>query len=113
MHELAITQSMIDIVLEQAEKAGAKRIKTINLVIGELSGFVEESVKFYFGFLAKDTIAEEAELIFNPVSARAKCRVCNNIFDIKDVDWTCPVCEVSDVDIIAGKELFVESINIE
>jgi len=68
MHELTITQTMLDIVLEQAKKASAKKVGAINLVIGELSGFVEESVRFYFDFLAKDTIAEGAALNFKPVS---------------------------------------------
>ena len=113
MHELSITQSMIDIVLEQGDKAGAKKIKAINLVIGELSGFVEESVRFYFGFLSKDTIAEEAELNFIPVSAQGRCRICHSTFELEDADWNCPRCGVSDIDITAGKELFVESIDIE
>ena len=113
MHELSITQSMIDIVLEKAGKAGAKEIKTINLVIGELSGFVEESVKFYFNFLARDTIAEGAELNFMPVSAQGKCRLCGTVFSLQEADWNCPQCGVSDIDIIAGRELFVESINVE
>ena len=113
MHELSITQSMIEIVLEQAEKAGARKIKTINLVIGELSGFVEESVKFYFGFLSKDTIAEGAELNFVPVAAQGRCRLCDIRFELEEFNWNCPRCGVSDIDITAGRELFVESINIE
>ena len=31
MHELSITQSMLDLVLEQAEKAEAKNVGKINL----------------------------------------------------------------------------------
>ena len=58
MHELAITQSMLDLVLKEAEKAGAKEVRKINLVIGEMCGFVEECVQFYFDFLNKGTLAE-------------------------------------------------------
>jgi hydrogenase nickel incorporation protein HypA/HybF len=42
MHELSITQSILSIALEQAEAAQANRITKINLVIGELSGIVDE-----------------------------------------------------------------------
>ena len=104
---------MLDIVLERAKESGAKKVEAINLVIGELSGFVEESVRFYFDFLAKDTIAERAVLNFKPVSPQARCRSCDKPFTIKELDWSCPQCRGSDIEITAGKELFVESIDIE
>ena len=113
MHELAITQSMVDIVLEQAEKEGAKRVEAISLTIGELSGFVEESVQFYFGFLSKGTLAEGAELTFNSVPARVRCRNCEQIFHLKELDWSCPHCGQSNLEIMSGKELYVDSIEIE
>ena len=113
MHELAITQSMLDIVLERAKENGAKKVGTINLVIGELSGFVEESVRFYFDFLAKDTIAEGAALNFKSVSPQTRCRNCDKPFTITEFDWRCPWCGGSDIEIIAGKELSIESIDIE
>ena len=40
MHELAITQALIGLVKEHAEKVGAKKVERINVVVGELSGFV-------------------------------------------------------------------------
>jgi hydrogenase nickel incorporation protein HypA/HybF len=113
MHELAITQTMLDIVLEQAKKANAQKVGAINLVIGELSGFVEDSVRFYFDFLAKDTIAEGAALNFKPVSPRARCRGCGKLFKLKEFDWSCPGCGGGDVEITAGKELSIESIDVE
>ena len=113
MHELAITQSMLDIVLERAKESGAKKVGAINLVIGELSGFVEESVRFYFDFLAKNTIAEGAALNFKPVSPRARCRNCDKPFELGELDWSCPQCGGSDIEITAGKELSIESIDIE
>ena len=113
MHELSITQSMLDIVLEQAERAGAGKVGVINLVIGELSGFVTEAMTFYFDFISKDTPAEGARLNFKPVSAQGRCHKCGQVFPLADPDWTCPKCGASDIEIIAGKELFVESIEVE
>ena len=113
MHELSITQSMLQIVLEQAEKAGADRIERINLNIGELSGFVEESVRFYFDFLAKNTAAEGASLSFNSVPAQVRCRNCNIVFQPGELNWSCPNCAQTSVEIIAGKELLVESIEVD
>jgi len=113
MHELTITQSMLDIVLEQAEKAGAERVEAINLTVGELSGYVEESVQFYFDFLVKGTLAEGATLSFTSVPAQARCRNCARVFKLKEFDWSCPDCGQDSIEITAGKELFVESIEVE
>ena len=64
MHELSITRNILSIALEKANAAHANKIRKINLVIGELSGIVDECVQFNFGFLSEDTIAAEATLFF-------------------------------------------------
>ena len=113
MHELSITQSMMDVVLAEAEKAGAKEVKKINLVIGEMSGIVEQSVQFYFDFLKKDTVAEGAVLNFKMVPTKAKCHNCGEEFALKDIEWCCPQCQSTSFKIVTGKELFIESIEVE
>lgn len=113
MHELAITKSMLDIALKEAEKAGAREIRIINLVIGEVTGFVEDSVQFYFDFLSKGTPAEGAALSFTIVPIKAQCRSCARPFGLKESGWTCPYCGNSGLDIISGKELFIESIEVD
>ncbi len=113
MHELSITQSMLDLVLEQAEKADASRVEKVNLVIGEMTGVVDDCVQFYFSLLGKGTIAEEAVLSCKMVPATARCRNCGKTFQPKEFDWTCPHCGKSGMEIVAGQELFVESIEVE
>ena len=113
MHEFAITQNMLDLVLEQAEKAGAKEIGKINLVIGEMTGVVKECVQFYFDFLSRETLAEGASLSFTTVPTEARCRACDKPFELKEFDWACPYCGGKELEIVAGKELFVESIEVE
>ena len=113
MHELAITKSMLDLVLEQAEKAGAREIGKINLVIGEMTGVVEDCVKFYFDFLSKGTIAEGTAISFKKIPTIAQCRGCDKTFELKEFDWICPHCGDKNMKIVAGKELYVESIEVE
>jgi len=113
MHELAITKSMLDIVLKEAEKAGAREVGIVNLVIGEMTGFVEDSVQFYFDFLSKGTPAEGANLSFTVVPIKAQCRRCGKTFEPKESAWVCPGCGSNGLDITSGKELFVESIEVE
>lgn len=113
MHELAITQSMLDLVLRQAEEAEAKEVRRINLVIGEMSGVVGECVQFYFDFISKETMAKGAALSIRVIPTTAKCRDCGKLFEPEELDWTCPYCGNSKVEIVAGKELYVESIEVE
>ena len=76
MHEMAVTQSLLDIVLEEASKVEAEKVSRVTLVIGELSGLVDDSIQFYFDFMTKGTIAEGAKLNFTRIPARMKCRAC-------------------------------------
>jgi hydrogenase nickel incorporation protein HypA/HybF len=114
MHELAVTQSILDIALRHAEKAGAQRILAINLVIGDLTGFVDDSIQFYFEFLAKDTMAREAKLDFHRVASRVRCHACGAEYDTPDSRlWACPECDAFGGEVIAGKEFSVASIEVE
>lgn len=113
MHELSITQNMLDIVLEKAREEKATEVKKISLVIGEMTGYVEDCVRFHFDFLSKGSIAEGAELLFKNIPARARCRNCSQTFEIDETAWLCPHCRGESLEIIAGRELFIESIEVE
>ena len=112
MHEFSITKSMLGLVLQQAEKAGAREVEKINLVIGEMTGVVDENVKFYFNLLSKGTMAERASLSLKMVPMTVQCRGCDKSFPLEESGWTCPYCGNSGVKIISGQELIVESIDI-
>jgi len=113
MHELSITQNILDIALEEAGKVNAARINKIFLVIGQASGIVPESVQFCFDELKKGSIAREASLNFTMVPTQLKCRKCNHISTPEDIIWACSQCGSSEVDIIAGRELYLNSIDAE
>ena len=113
MHELSITQSILSIALEKAKEAQANRVIKINLFIGELSGFVDECVQFYFDFLSKDTIAAQASLCFNHSPTKLRCRNCATTFSPSNPDWTCPNCREQKIEIISGRECYVDSIEVE
>jgi hydrogenase nickel incorporation protein HypA/HybF len=113
MHELAITQSMLNLALEHAGRAGARRITHIHLVVGEVSGVVDESVQFYFDILSKDTLAEGARLAIKKQPARFRCTACGEEFLMEDRSWICPACQGLGGEVISGREFYMESIEVE
>ena len=113
MHEQSIVESLLALALEHAEKAKAKKILRIYLVVGELSGVVDEAVEFYFSFLSKNTIAEGASLFFAHIPAEVRCRNCDRIFNPENLDFHCPDCNEQQVEIVGGRELYIESLDVE
>ena len=100
MHELSVTQGMLDIVLRHAQQAGAQRITHIHLLIGDLSSIVDDSIQFYFDMLAEGTMAEGGQLSIDRVPALVRCLACGNEYGITDGNWICPACSAMTVDVV-------------
>jgi len=113
MHELSITEDVLRIATQHAKQAQATRVTRINLVVGDLSSIVDDSVQFYFDFLSRGTIAEGARLHFCRIAPRLRCRLCATEFPMRDMDWTCPGCGAVGGDVVSGREFFLESIEVE
>jgi len=114
MHELSITQQILSIALKHGEKAQAKKITGLYLVIGQLSSIVDDSVQFYWDMIAEDTICEGATLHFQRIDAVLECRDCKEQFLLEDGALTsCPHCDSISVSVIKGKEFRLDSIEID
>lgn len=113
MHELAITQNILDIALKHAEKANATKVNTIYLVIGQLSSVVDESVSFYWDMISEGTLAEGASLQFRRIPTKMACNKCNKEYEPKPGDFACPHCSSESVTVKQGKEFFLEAIDID
>jgi len=113
MHEQSIVESLLRLALDSAEKANARRIFSINLVVGDYTGVEEDAVNFYFGFLSKDTIAAGARINYTHVSGQLRCRDCDVFFPLQKHDYCCPECEGKRVEIVGGRELYIDNMNVE
>jgi len=82
------------------------------VVVGELSTFVEESIEIYFRELARGTVAENAQLSFSKLEARAVCNGCGADFRPVNAFFSCPECKSAFCEIRQGQELYIESIEI-
>jgi len=114
MHELSITQSILEIALRHGEQAKASKITNLNLVIGQLSSVVDDSVQFYWKMIAEGTLAESAQLHFKRIPARLECQECGQTYTLEGNQLDgCPACESVKIKVVAGKEFRLESIEIE
>ena len=114
MHELAITQSILQIALRHGEQNQASKITALHLVIGQLSSVVDDSVQFYWEMIAEGTLAAGSTLHFKRIPAQLECQDCGQPYSLESNQLdACPACESMNVRVVAGKEFRLESIEIE
>ncbi|MDD5369696.1 MAG: hydrogenase maturation nickel metallochaperone HypA [Anaerolineaceae bacterium] len=113
MHELSITESILNIASEAAKRENARKVTQINLVIGRLSSIVDDSVQFYWDVLSEDTLCKGALLHFERIPAQLACLDCTTIFTLSGDLIPCPHCGSNRVKIVSGEEFQVDSIEIE
>lgn len=113
VHEYPITQRIIEIAEEYAKKNNAKEVKVINLVVGDYSGYVADSIELYFEIIAEGSLCEHAKLHMERVVPKLKCNDCGNFFIRKPYSFQCPLCKGEGTPTEIGKEFYLKSIEVE
>lgn len=113
MHELAVTESILNIAARHAHQAEASRVTDIHIVLGQLSSIVDDSVQFYWELISQGTICSGAILHFERVPAKLVCKECDTEYTIEEGLTPCPNCGSIRVKITAGEEFWLDSIEIE
>ncbi len=113
MHELAITEGIIEAAIPEAERHGAKKILEIRLKIGELSGVLPECIQEYFNIASRGTIAEGALLKVEKIPITIKCNACGYNGEIPKRKIHCPECGSAEIKLLSGREYFVDSLEVE
>lgn len=115
MHELSYTRSIVDAVVSSAENAGAHRVKSVYLVIGELRDIVDDLFRGCFEYLARGTIASGAKVVIDKVPLTLCCRRCGTMFcadAISSQEIACPRCAEQDYAVSNGLEFFIDRIEV-
>lgn len=113
MHELSVTQSVLELALRHAEQHGAARVTHVYLVIGDLSSIIDDSVQFYWDIISRGTLAEGALLHFDRRRTRMVCADCGAEYEPEKGTLACPNCAGTQVQVIAGEEFRLDAIDIE
>jgi hydrogenase nickel incorporation protein HypA/HybF len=116
MHELPITESILNIVLKHAAKNNVRQVVAIHLRIGKLSDLEDEWIQHYFDYLSKGTIAQGAKLIIERTPIILQCNSCKKSYeaDMATIgDTACPACGQTDSTLISGREYYIKDMEVQ
>ena len=113
MHELSLIASVFDILEEKAREHGASQVTAVRLQVGRMSGVVPELLESAFDIYKKGTLAEGARLEIVIVPVKLSCPDCGGASVREDTDFSCAACGSRRVEIVEGREIVVEKIELE
>ena len=113
MHEMGVTQEVLNAVIDASVKAGATRINVVRLTVGELTALVPDSLMFAWECLTPGTPAEGAVLEIDVTPGRSMCLACGVEFDHDQFDRRCTSCGGPQTEVIGGDELRVDNVDVD
>ena len=113
MHELGIMTGVMDSVETAARDAGADKVLKISLSVGVMTEAIEDALRFAFEALAPGTMSEGAELVITMIQPKSHCHECGAEYEHDRFHMLCPECGSFATELIAGKELQIDSIEVD
>ena len=108
MHELAITESVIEAIIDRIRDTKVTRVL---LEIGKLSGVVPDAVRFCFDIAADGTSLVGAVLDIIETPGRARCRECGARIEVDGPIALCH-CGSANLEFISGTELRIKEVEV-
>lgn len=99
-------------VEEAARNASATKVLEIDLSVGVMTEAMEDALRFAFEALSEGTMCEGADFKINMIQPVSVCLECGNEFEHDRYHVTCPQCESGFTQLIAGKEMQIDSIEV-
>jgi len=114
MHESAMIDSFVEIIEKKVQEYQVKKVGKIKLKVGKLTCLCPGTLAACFA-----TVAQEKELLkdtvleIEEVALKAQCQECRQVFLVENNKFLCPFCQHPQIQIIAGRELFIETVEVE
>ena len=113
MHEMGIALQIVDIARASIpEDMVSPRVERIHLKVGKLAAVIVDNLTFCFEVAAKETVLAGAELVVEEIPVTARCRQCRAQWTIDEPVFVCRDCQSGDLEILSGRELDIESIDV-
>lgn len=114
MHELGLVSGILECAIKTAREAGASRVVSVSLRIGDMAEVNEESMSFAWEILREDDpLTVEADMRVEYVRPRSACVACGHEFEHDRFHVRCPVCGSGQTMLLAGREMDIVSMEIE
>lgn len=113
MHELGVMTGVLQAVEESAKQAGSEKVLKISLSVGVMTEAIEDALRFAFEALSEGTMCESAELEITMIPPVSVCAECGNEYEHDRFHMLCPECGSSFTQLIRGKELQIDSIEVD
>ncbi|MBN2208460.1 MAG: hydrogenase maturation nickel metallochaperone HypA [Candidatus Coatesbacteria bacterium] len=113
MHEARVAADILETVERVAADNFATRITSIRLQIGEFTCVQPDALQFCLEALSEGTIAQDAALSITRIKTTAVCGECHSEFSVHEIEFRCPMCASTNIELLSGRELFIESIEVD
>jgi hydrogenase nickel incorporation protein HypA/HybF len=113
VHELSLVAGLFEVLEAKAREAGAARVTSVKLRVGEMSGVVPELLASAFDAYKKGTLADGASLAVEVVPVRPRCRSCGGTSWREEAGFICAACGSRDLEVVEGRELVLERLEVE
>ena len=92
MHELALAQRLIVLVMQEAQAEQAQHVVAVTVSVGVLSHVEPSALRFAFAAASRGTVADGAQLVIERCTATGRCLSCAVESPIETYGAACPHC---------------------
>jgi len=112
VHEVALCQSLVDIIRDQQVRDGFSRVRRVIVEVGALGHVDPHALEFAFDVESRDSPAEGAVLEILEVAGRAWCMDCSRPVTIGRRGDPCPNCAGFTMIVEQGDELRLKELEV-
>jgi hydrogenase nickel incorporation protein HypA/HybF len=114
MHELSMITSVVETVTESLTAYPGAKVLEVRLKVGALASVIPESLKFCYGIVTEGTPLEKSRLVVNVLPVVVHCTRCDQDAELDGIQsFRCPKCGEPCNDLRQGRELEIDSIEID
>ena len=112
MHEMALCESILQILEDEARKQRFNRVRVVRLEIGGLSHVEPEAMRFCFDAVTNGSLADGAKLEILQPAGLAYCMDCEAQVEIHQRYDPCPKCDGHKLQIVGGDEMKIKDLEV-